>query len=234
MTWLLHMSDPHLGDVSPGQKLDDDKVELDQPDLETTQKVFKRTLRKLDRFVGEHGKPSVVVVSGDLTYQTSGTGFDAFVSLLGEHEDLLPDDRSRIIVVPGNHDVDWNEPAGTAARYAGFLQATRREGCATPLLDGIDFDTDDETGTLTDDTKTLPHLVRDDDLLVIPINSSNWCGTITQTRNAWSTDQWTKVFAALEPDDATAALAQVDKLRRHDIARVSKPQIEAIGRLFET
>ena len=76
MTWLLHLSDPHLGDVSPGQPLDDEKVVLSQRDLETTQTVFQRTLRKLGGFVNDHGKPSVVVLSGDLTYRARDDGFD--------------------------------------------------------------------------------------------------------------------------------------------------------------
>ena len=87
------MSDPHLGDVSAGQVLDDEKDVFDaQPDLETTQRVFERTLRGLRRFVGEHGKPHVAVVSGDLAYQAHRTGFSAFAELLANCKDVLPDD----------------------------------------------------------------------------------------------------------------------------------------------
>lgn len=233
MTWLLHMSDPHLGDVSPGQELDEEKVVLDQPDLETTQKVFLRTLRKLGKFVEEHGKPSVAIISGDLTYQAGESGFDAFVSLLDESRDVFPDDPSRIVVVPGNHDVDWGQPAGTEERYAGFLRATRRKGLATPLIDGVDFAAKDDSGALNSEAKTVPHLVQDTNLLVIPINSSNYCGTLTQTKKAWDTDEWKDALSSLPAKEAAGVLAQVEKLRRHDIARVSKPQIEAIGQLFD-
>ena len=99
--WLLHMSDPHLGKSSPGQLLDDEKEVFEgQPDLQTTQDVFKRTLKTLESFVTMHGKPEAVVVSGDLAYRADESGFAAFVSLLGERGDILPDDRSRIVVYP--------------------------------------------------------------------------------------------------------------------------------------
>jgi hypothetical protein len=49
MSWLLHLSDPHLGGSVSN---DDDKIVLTQQDLETTQTVFLRTLRKLGQFVG--------------------------------------------------------------------------------------------------------------------------------------------------------------------------------------
>jgi 3',5'-cyclic AMP phosphodiesterase CpdA len=232
VSWLLHLSDPHLGDVSPGQELDDEKVVLDQRDLETTQTVFKRTLAKLGQFVETHGKPAVVVVSGDLTYRARDTGFDAFVALLAGNDDVLPADRSKIVVVPGNHDVVWAQPAGTPARYAGFLHATREQGCATPLLDGIDFAADDETGRLLPGATSAPHLVADDDVLVVPINSSNYCGTAVDLRGGWEADKWEAALAPLGRE-RDVVMAQIDRLRRHDIARVSRPQIEALGRLFD-
>jgi 3',5'-cyclic AMP phosphodiesterase CpdA len=227
------MSDPHLGDISPGQALDDEKMLLDQPDLETTQRVFKRTLGTLGEFVRTHGKPSVVVVSGDLTYRSRDSGFTAFIALLADYADILPDDPSMIVAVPGNHDVAWELPAGDPRRYEGFLRATRGQGCATPLLDGVDFAADDDDGTLLAGAGDLPHLVVDgNDMLVIPINSSNYCGTVVDLRGGWTAAEWD---AALTPLGGAKdeALQQLDRLRRHDISRVSRPQVAALGRLFE-
>jgi 3',5'-cyclic AMP phosphodiesterase CpdA len=230
MSWLLHLSDPHLGDVSP---LDDEKMLFDQPDLETAQRVFKRTLRTLSEFVKKHEKPSVVVVSGDITYHSRDAGFEAFAALLDDYADILPDDRSKIMVVPGNHDVVWKFPAGDPRRYEGFLRATRAQGCATPLLDGVDFAADDEEGTLLADTGDLPHLIADgDDMLVIPINSSNYCGTLVDLRGGWTAAEWDTALAPLVGDAKDEAMKQLDRLRRHDISRVSRPQVAALARLF--
>lgn len=229
--WLLHLSDPHLGDVSPGQLLDDDKEVFEgQPDLETTQDVFKRTLRALGRFVEANGKPDVVVVSGDLAYRADATGFAAFAELLEERSDILPSDRSRIVVVPGNHDVDWDEAPGTLPRYERFLGATRGEGCTTPLLDGVDFNA--ETGTLFPEAGLHPHVVSTAELLVVPLNSSNYCGMSTAPRDAMSLDAW---HEALEPTGAARddLMDELERLRRHDIARISRRQIDALGQYFD-
>ena len=47
MGWILHASDPHLGDVAAWQVLDDAKVATPQEDLATTQSVFRRTLESV-------------------------------------------------------------------------------------------------------------------------------------------------------------------------------------------
>lgn len=232
--WLLHMSDPHLGKASPGQALDHEKAILQQPDLETTQRVFRRTLARLGPFVHEHGKPEVVVVSGDLTYHAHPTGFMAFAELIDAHAELFPDERSRILVVPGNHDVDWQQGAGERQRYQGFLSATRDIGLATPLLDGVDFDADDDFGRLGSQATESPHLIATDSFLVIPINSSNWCGTVVRLKGAWTPAEWTAALASLDEAAREQIVAQVDRLQRHDIARVSRSQIEALGKLSDT
>src|SRR4051812_45258352 len=167
MTWILHASDPHLGDISPGQSLDDNKLDIAREDLETTQQVFRRTLDGLGSFVAEHGRPTAAVFSGDLAYQADPTGFQAFEKLLADAAPLLPARRRRIVVVPGNHDVVWGTESGTRARYAPFLRATRGRGCTTPLLDGIDFSTrNNEKVVLPDDLSR--NLIADDDVVIVP------------------------------------------------------------------
>ncbi len=228
--WILHMSDPHLGDV-PGQELDDEKEVLEaQPDLETTQRVFNRTLRALDRFVTEHGRPEVAVVSGDLAYRAHQTGFDAFIELLQEREDILPADRSHVVVVPGNHDVVWDADPGTEPRYRGFLSATRDQRCSTPLLDGIDFDA--ATGALFPESKLHPHVVSTNSMLVVPINTSNYCGVLAAPRGAVSEERW---YEALEPLGAVREelMVELRRLRRYDVPRISRSQIEALDSYFE-
>jgi 3',5'-cyclic AMP phosphodiesterase CpdA len=114
MPWILHLSDPHLGDVSPGQELDDEKVLLErQRDRETTQRVFLRTLGALKWFVEANGRPDATIISGDLTHKARKAGFDAFVTMLNEHADVFPEKKQRIVVVPGNH--DGHSPARAAA-----------------------------------------------------------------------------------------------------------------------
>lgn len=247
MTWILHASDPHLGDISPGQSLDDDKLEIAREDLETTQHVFRRTLDGLASFVDQHGRPTAAVFSGDLAYQADKSGFDAFGELLRDASALLPAQRKRIVVVPGNHDVVWDTDAGSKARYAGFLRATRARGCTTPLLDGIDFSTRaNEPISVADTTR---HLVVDDDMIIVPINSSNYCGTTPGVRGGYKPSEWDRAFAkvqafAAQTKDEDAAKEhkafaerlqrEIQRLRRHDIARVSRRQLLAVAELLRS
>jgi 3',5'-cyclic AMP phosphodiesterase CpdA len=229
VSWILHISDPHLGDVP--SKLDDDKAVIkDQPDLETSQKVFLRTLNTMVQFVEENGKPAVVILSGDLTYRNRDSGFKAFRDLLAEQAAIFPDDRSRIVVVPGNHDVDWDEKPATKARYSRFLAVTRDVGCTTPLLDGIDFD--QETAALKPEAKHHPHVAITDDVLAIALNSSNFCGVPVTPRDGWTVDEWKSELDSRGLDSDSELAAQLKKLHQQDIARISKPQVEALSAYF--
>jgi 3',5'-cyclic AMP phosphodiesterase CpdA len=228
MTWILHLSDPHLGEVS--EDLDDDKAIFDgQPDLETTQTVFRRTLGKLDRFVTEHGRPQLALISGDLTVACNQSGFDEFKKLLVERAGILPDERERIVVVPGNHDVAWGQPPASEARYAAFNEATRAQNCTTPLLDGLDFDK--KNGALTPLAGKHRHLAWTDEVLVVPINSSNFCGITVTPRKGWTEADWKKALAPIAGDGQI--LHQLNKLIQHDVARISRPQILALGHELE-
>lgn len=100
----------HLGDISPGQTRDDDKLDVAREDLETTQQAFRRTLDGLAPFVAEHGRPAAAVFSGDIAYQAGKSGFDAFRTSLNDAAGLLSTQRKHIIVVPGNHAVVWATP----------------------------------------------------------------------------------------------------------------------------
>jgi hypothetical protein len=95
--------------VSPGQELDDSKIEITRDDIETTQTVFRQTLESLAPYVEANGRPAAAVITGDLTYRCTPEGSDAFISLLAERSDVLPDHPARVLAVPGNHDVDWKK-----------------------------------------------------------------------------------------------------------------------------
>jgi Calcineurin-like phosphoesterase len=229
VSWILHMSDPHLGDV-PG-KLDDDKVVItNQPDLETSQSIFLRTLRTIAPFVKQNGKPALVLVSGDLTFRCRDSGFQAFKELLAQRADLLPEDPAAIVVVPGNHDVAWDEKPASKGRYASFLAVTRALGCTTPLIDGIDFD--EETAALKPESRRHPHHAVAGGALAIALNSSNFCGVEVTPRDGWTSEQWASSLKSKGLSSDSELVDQVKKLHQQDIARISKPQVEALAAYF--
>lgn len=230
LTWILHLSDPHLGDVAAWQKLDQAKISTPQEDLATTQSVFRRTLAALREYIAAVGAPDAVVISGDLTWRHQESGFAAFAELLDEYADVFPDP-ANIVVVPGNHDVDWNVEPGRRERYEQFCAVTRGKGCATPLLDGADFKVVGPA-KLNDGVVDDPHVVEHENFLIIPINSSNWCGTMTAIPDGWTDDQWEQALTPLGDDVRTEAFAELKKLRQQDMARVSQMQIDCLRQLF--
>jgi 3',5'-cyclic AMP phosphodiesterase CpdA len=227
MNWMLHISDPHLGEV-PGNELDDEKEVFEhQPDLETSQTVFVHTLTIMDRFVAENGRPALALVSGDLTYRNRASGFQAFKELLAQRAGILPEDPSRIVVVPGNHDVAWDEKPATRKRYAGFLDVTRALGCTTPLIDGIDFN--ENTGVLKAEARRYHHHAESEDVLAIPLNTSNFCGIPVTPRGGWTAEEWKTELQTRGLASDTTLLSELKKLHQQDIARISKRQVEALA-----
>lgn len=103
---LLHISDLHRAESDP----------IGNPEL------LSSLLADRDRMAAEDpaiAPPDAIVVSGDLV-QGTPLGFDgyeaeldiqyevAFEFLVHLADEFLDGDRSRIAIVPGNHDIDWN------------------------------------------------------------------------------------------------------------------------------
>jgi predicted MPP superfamily phosphohydrolase len=235
MGWLLHISDLHLSDVSDAE-LEDAKLDIELPENRLTRnKVLRRTLSTVKDVVGREGRPEVAVISGDLTTAARSDGFEKFSEMLSDFADVLPEDPERIVVVPGNHDVVWDEKPGTLERYSGFLDATRAERLTTPLLDKLDFEETSAGVELKPDALAYPRLVQTDDLLVVPINSSNWCGVIADDNSdkRWSQDEWETVLSPLEPALRDEALTELRRMRQYDMGRVSSQQFDALRKVLD-
>jgi hypothetical protein len=167
MSTILHLSDLHLGEADVWERQTDDKVGLVPQDENTRLSVIRTSLKAVKRHLDQAGDQlDAVVVSGDVTSRHDQSGFERFGALLAE-VDLVPTEK--IVVVPGNHDVDWQSEPGTEAKYARFLEHTRAQGMRTPLCDGVDFVADPA------ECKAGPVLPLADCVLVA-LNSANWCG----------------------------------------------------------
>ena len=66
----------------------------------------------------------------------------------------------------------------------------------TPLLDGVDFDT--QTGALFDEATDHPHVASTDHVLAVALNTSNYCGVLAAPRGAMTEDKWHEALGALE------------------------------------
>ena len=171
---ILHLSDLHYG------------VSTAQPKGETVQKS-----RSMHYFTDAHGRPDpdalagilsrdvdarksdVVIVSGDIGW--SGTDDDYRYSLrffqrLGE---IYSTDR--LLIIPGNHDVDRAVSVEDDRRQDGFIRLMRDiygESFAIrfPFLEGSPGD------STRSDVVTFYH--QDPDLLVVGVNSAAWLSQV--------------------------------------------------------
>src|SRR5438105_1894721 len=106
MLTLLHISDLHRSSSDPISNSEIVSALL------TDRNGFSRELPAVSQ-------PDAIVVSGDLVQGVTLDSADYPAELEGQYEvafDLLMElanrfvdgDRSRVVIIPGNHDVDWN------------------------------------------------------------------------------------------------------------------------------
>lgn len=99
-------------------------------------------LNHLRALNGQGRAPHLILVTGDITetgepdqYQSAKEWFESLREQLSDHAQLNPDE-PRILLVGGNHDVDWRQSLGThdaRARHRPFAQAF--EGYPRPKLE---------------------------------------------------------------------------------------------------
>jgi hypothetical protein len=108
--YILHLSDLHV--TEPGQSLDD---------------VWMHPAQALSTI-----RPTpfdFVVVSGDLTQRASVAEYDELGAFAEKRliELVVDQDRTRVVFVPGNHDVDWNADIGEPVRLASIRSSNEFE-----------------------------------------------------------------------------------------------------------
>jgi 3',5'-cyclic AMP phosphodiesterase CpdA len=200
------LSDLHLGKDDPWERRTDDKVGLTPSDESSRLSVLETALTSVREHIaakGQFEELDAVVVSGDCTSGYDPAGFTRFRELL-QKADLVPNER--VVVVPGNHDVDWTAdpgaPQNPTEKYKLFLENTRNIGMRTPLCDGVDTE-----GYAAANPTAQPVLWLDD-AVIVSLNTANWCGVRASS------------------DTARARKAAPPKT--YDVARVSEWQLDLL------
>jgi predicted phosphodiesterase len=228
---ILHLSDLHLGSPSGWQLDYDDKVGVGRGGGNTNISHLRRTIRTLGRTLDQEGRQlDAVAITGDLTKGNKPDGYAEFADVLAELGPVMPEP-DRILVVPGNHDVDRDVPPGDPRKLAQFLDAVR-PSYRSPLIKGLDYD----GGSLSLDPEERgdpqPILLLED-LVLVAISSADYCGH----REEQSTSKWDEIIAAYRAGDegaeAEAARKVADEelkgLRTYDMPQVDYRQLEALG-----
>lgn len=121
MYTLLHLSDIHRSEIDPISN--DDLISCLIADC----KRFPTEVPPISR-------PDAIIVSGDIVQGLSIGSADFPIGLTAQYEQalsflimlaetFLQGDRSRLVIVPGNHDVDWN----TAIKSMASIKAEGRD-----------------------------------------------------------------------------------------------------------
>lgn len=229
MGLLLHLTDLHLGPRGGDTTTADAKVRvIPTAELETRLTAAKETFRQIaSRMAGR--RFSAVIISGDITVGNSLEGFDQLKRFLDDLKDLLPVDRRGIVVVPGNHDVDWTKEPSTPERYANFKRAVR-DGldATTPFLEGLD---DLKSAAWESGKADHYRLDAAEGWAILPLNSSNYCGSNAVLAGITDPELAAFMAAITAVPKAKEVAAALERLRRYDIARISPNQFDALRQL---
>ena len=234
MSLILHLSDLHLGSPSAGQKDYEDKFATGDDVGVSDRDHLAHTLSALGAALVQQERPlEAVVVTGDLTKGNEPDGYADFDDLLAQLGDAKPP-AERVVVVPGNHDVDRRLQPGDPGKLKRFRETVRGK-YRTPLIKGIDYG---DSGRRNPGSygKVEP-LLDLNDAAVVAFNSADYCWT----REAKTKTDWDAVVASLgageEPAKAEELRATLRDdlfwLRTKDIPRVDQKQLEALEALLK-
>lgn len=221
MPLLLHISDLHLSEISDTDLGDYKSNLVSKPERQRRKTQIAATLKGIEGYLKDKKrKLDAVIVSGDITYCCEEDGFLCFESVLNELGNCFPGP-SHTIVVPGNHDVRWGTLPSTKERYELFMRYLRERDFITPCLEGVDLDQDGRK--LTKHNPSL--LLKDSGMVLIAMNSSNWCGTLENITN----DVESTIEKITERSVRNHVKEIVDKCRVFDLARISPAQFRCIA-----
>jgi 3',5'-cyclic AMP phosphodiesterase CpdA len=222
LTLILHLSDLHLASVEGDELIGDHKRSvLRSSDRARRTLRIQSSLRALGRaMIADSCRLDAVVISGDITDRGSPDGFSLLERTLNELDEALPP-RDQIMIVPGNHDVQWFTEPSSIDRYQHFIEGVRKRGFRTPLLEGIDTDRD---GSLRPDAVDPVMMIADGRIAILGLNTTDYCGV-----NEVPSDDVSVAIADLDSrmvDDSAWRMVRNDWRKRgaFDVARLGAVQ----------
>jgi hypothetical protein len=191
------------------------------------QDIFRDTMSAL---AGTDLMPDVVAIAGDVTYKDREDGWECLPEILKRllAAGLAP---QNVVITPGNHDVTKNLAVDAPEHYARFLKNVDDEW-VRPLIEPDEI-IEGQPRT----TKRHHLLLATQRLVVVPINSSHYCG-VREPFEWLSQDEHDDLLGFLRSNgkgalaDAFEALKpRVEKLAERDPIRISPNQLRALGEI---
>ena len=121
---ILHLSDIHRGMNPP----------TSNPSLwghlrDDIGRTYAEDNARLTEAEPDLGTPDLIIITGDLTQRAQPAEYDLAGEFLEKIAMLVGNDHNRIIIVPGNHDVNWK------LSKQAFVPATQKEFEEQPLFE---------------------------------------------------------------------------------------------------
>lgn len=220
MATLLHLSDLHLTGAGSDVPTADHKAKvIPLHDAGTKKKLLMSSLRGLDESLRASGELlDAIIITGDVTNGGVLEGYAELTEVLEALGVSLPP-RGRVLIVPGNHDVD--RKATGDERFAG-LRALRAEGYLVGWLS--------ESELATEPAPVLT--AADQSYVVVGLNSAIYSGSQLYTEGGLS-EHIDKLRKRAERDPAIRALIDAWTARGSaDIARMSDSELQEARRLL--
>lgn len=122
---IIHISDPHFGSFERDGKVVEMHRFIEGQYSRKLSEHLTREFKAADGHFRFSSENLILAISGDLTYRARPEEFDRVRQFLVEVCDGIGISRERVVIVPGNHDVDWLGSKQDISRrfdnYIGFL-----------------------------------------------------------------------------------------------------------------
>lgn len=215
---FIHITDAHLDDGILRQGNIDNKSGVPDAQNPPRAAAMRKALASVCETLNDKHIKILdgVIISGDVADRGSATGHVELIAIVLKAFEVFGITASKIVVVPGNHDVHRGSLPSTDVRYRNFL-AWRSAGCVTPWLK--DQEPPHET----------PHhlIAADKSWLVVPVNTSNWSQTERQLEEPLKS-LWSRLHGAsfVKRTDRETVRKQLDELIAYDITRVGGEELD--------
>jgi 3',5'-cyclic AMP phosphodiesterase CpdA len=170
---IIHISDPHFGTMERDGKLTQMHRFIDgQYSRKLSEHLMREFKSANSHFLFDTSK-LLLVISGDLTYRARAEEFERVREFLEEVRTGIGIPHERVVIVPGNHDVDWLGSKQDVTRrfdnYIGFLDLFYGADLFRQLYPRLKWDL--KINSKRPSAFELVSIVRNEPLVIVGMNS---------------------------------------------------------------
>ncbi|WPV64029.1 metallophosphoesterase [Chitinophaga sp. LS1] len=169
---IIHLTDIHFGYAMKNN------IQIDMHRFkngEYNQPLHEHIKEEFNTFFKYDSNRLFLVVSGDFTYSASRSEFEMALNFMNAVCTILNIKKEKVIVTPGNHDIDWNsekvDPCNRFDNYISFLYKFYGQPLFRQLYPFIKWDLTINTDRPNPEDILAIHFYPESQLLFISFNS---------------------------------------------------------------